>query len=70
MPNYNNRKCQICADKITYIDYKNVPLLRKYLTRYSKIVPKYYNGNCLKHQKRVNKAIKQARYMALMTYTA
>lgn len=69
MPTYKNRKCQFCADQVTYVDYKNLKLLRKYVTQYFKIVPKYYNGNCLKHQKRVSRAIKNAREMALLPYT-
>lgn len=70
MPSYKNRKCQLCAEKINYIDYKNVGLLRRYLTQYFKIVPKYYSGTCLKHQKKVTRAIKNARKIALIPYTA
>lgn len=69
MPTYKSRKCQFCLDNVKTIDYKNVGLLSKYKTQYMKIVPKYYNGNCLGHQKMVAKAIKNARIMAIMPYT-
>lgn len=70
MPSYKNRKCRFCEDNITQIDYKNVPLLEQYLSQYFKIVPRYYSGTCLKHQKRLNHAIKRARLMALIPFTA
>jgi len=69
MPTYKNRKCQFCVDQIDYIDYKNVHLVKKYLSQYKKIVPKYYSGNCLKHQKMLARAVKNARMMALVPFT-
>lgn len=69
MPNYQNRKCQLCVDNIKHIDYKNIGLLHKYLTQYCKIVPKYYSGACLRHQKKLSRAVKNARIMALIPYT-
>jgi small subunit ribosomal protein S18 len=69
MSSYKGRKCYFCEKKIVYIDYKNVKLLRKYTTKYKKIVPKYYSGNCLKHQKNLSRAIKNARFMALLPFT-
>ncbi len=50
------------------IDYKNVELLKKYITKFGKIVPRYYSGVCLKNQKKLSKAIKRARMMALITF--
>lgn len=64
----SKKKCGFCAEKINYIDYKNLRLLRRFLSRYSRIVPKYYSGVCLKHQKRLSNAIKIAREMALLHY--
>jgi len=69
MPTYKNRQCQFCIDEVQAIDYKNIRLLKKYVSQYKKIVPKYYNGNCLKHQKRLATAIKNARMMALIPFT-
>ncbi len=50
------------------IDYKNVELLKKYITKFGKIVPRYYSGVCLKNQKKLAKAIKRARVMALIPF--
>ncbi|MFC1811041.1 30S ribosomal protein S18 [Patescibacteria group bacterium] len=66
--NKYNKPCKFCEDKEKYIDYKNLKALRPYQTKYSKIVPKYYSGACLRHQKMLAKAIKRARFMALTPY--
>ena len=68
MPTYQNRKCKICAKQIKYIDYKNIRLLSEFTTKYAKIVPRYYSGTCLKHQKALASAIKKARIMALLRF--
>ena len=69
MATYNNRKCFFCENSIVNIDYKNVHLLYKFLSQYRKIVPRYYSGVCLKHQKQLSKAIKNARMVALLPFT-
>ena len=53
-----------------FIDYKNVELLRSYLTVFGRIVPRYYSGVSLKQQKMLARAIKRAREMALLPYTS
>lgn len=53
-----------------FIDYKDVELLRSYLTVLGKIVPRYYSGISLKQQKQLARAIKRAREMALLPYTS
>ena len=50
------------------IDYKNVELLKKYITKFGKIVPRYYSNVSLKNQKKLAKAIKRARMMALIPF--
>lgn len=50
------------------IDYKNVELLKKYITKFGKIVPRYYSGVSLKNQKKLSQAIKRARIMALLPF--
>lgn len=50
------------------IDYKNVELLKKYITKFWKIVPRYYSGVSLKNQKKLSRAIKRARIMALLPF--
>ncbi|MEE0772823.1 MAG: 30S ribosomal protein S18 [Anaerovoracaceae bacterium] len=62
--------CQFCADKTETIDYKDVEKLRKYVTERGKILPKRITGTCAIHQREVTKAIKRARIVALLPYTA
>jgi len=50
------------------IDYKDVELLKKYITKFGKITPRYYTGVSLKNQKRLARAIKRARTMALIPF--
>lgn len=50
------------------IDYKNTELLSQYLTKFGKIVPRYYSGVSLKNQKKLSAAIKRARIMALLPF--
>lgn len=69
MPTYNNRQCYFTENNIQYIDYKNIGLLRKFITKYYKITPRYYTGTSLKHQKQLARAVKRARYMGLLPYT-
>lgn len=63
-----DKTCAICEAWIEHIDYKNVELLKNSITKFNKIVPRYYSWKCLKHQKHMATAIKRARYMALLPY--
>ena len=68
---YRKKKvCQFCADKNKTIDYKDVEKLKKYVTERGKILPKRITGTCAVHQREVTKAIKRARIVALLPYTA
>ena len=58
------------GDKINQIDYKDVALLKKYITERGKILPRRVSGNCAIHQREVTKAIKRARQVAFLPYTA
>ena len=62
--------CQFCADKTEMIDYKDVEKLKKYVTDRGKILPKRITGTCAAHQRQVTRAIKRARVVALLPYTA
>ena len=62
--------CQFCADKTETIDYKDVETLKKYVTERGKILPKRITGTCALHQREVTTAIKRARIVALLPYTA
>jgi small subunit ribosomal protein S18 len=62
--------CSFCVDKVDSIDYKDVPKLRRYVTERGKILPRRISGNCAKHQRQVTVAIKRARNIALLPFTA
>ena len=62
--------CAFCADKTASIDYKDVAMLRKYITERGKISPRRATGTCAKHQRELAIAIKRARIMALLPYVA
>lgn len=62
------KACTYCVDKATYIDYKDVMRLRKYITERGKILPRRVTGNCAKHQRIMTVSIKRSREIALMPY--
>ncbi len=64
-----DRYCYFCNKKIDYIDYKDIQILQRFISSYSKIVPRKRNGVCAKHQRKLSNAIKRARFMALLPYT-
>ena len=62
--------CAFCVDKAEAIDYKDVAKLSKYTSEREKILPRRVTGTCAKHQRQLTTAIKRARAIALMAYTA
>ena len=62
--------CIFCADKVSYIDYKDAGKLRKFISERGKILPRRMTGTCAKHQREVQIAIKRARNVALLPYIA
>jgi small subunit ribosomal protein S18 len=62
--------CAFCVDKATEIDYKEVAKLHKYITERGKIVPRRISGCCAKHQRMLTTAIKRARNVALLPFSA
>ncbi len=60
--------CRFCADKISFIDYKDVKRLGRFVTDRGKIVPRRISGTCAKHQRALTTSIKRARQMALLPY--
>jgi small subunit ribosomal protein S18 len=71
-PNRKSRKkvCAFCVDKVEEIDYKDVQKLRKFTSDRAKILPRRVTGTCARHQRELTTAIKRARQVALMAYTA
>ncbi|HZN10361.1 MAG TPA: 30S ribosomal protein S18 [Blastocatellia bacterium] len=63
------RSCRLCAEKIDYIDFKDVKLLQSFVPERGKIMPRRISGTCALHQRKLNEAIKRARNIALLPYT-
>lgn len=61
--------CVFCG-KEEVIDYKDAAKLHRYVSERGKILPRRVTGNCAKHQRELTSAIKRARHIALMPYTA
>jgi small subunit ribosomal protein S18 len=62
--------CAFCADKIESVDYKNPSKLRRYVSDRGKILPRRATGTCASHQRVLTRAIKRAREIALLPFTA
>ncbi len=68
---FGRRKiCRFCADKGQRVDYKDINALRYYVSERGKIVPRRISGTCALHQRQLAEAIKNARQIALLPYTA
>jgi small subunit ribosomal protein S18 len=67
--NYRRRKvCRFTADNIEEIDYKDIGTLKNYITEVGKIVPSRITGTKARYQRQLARAIKLARYLALLPY--
>jgi len=62
--------CSFCVEKVQKIDYKDVGRIRRYISERGKIDPRRKSGTCAKHQRMLTAALKRARFMALLPYTA
>ncbi|MDW8468038.1 MAG: 30S ribosomal protein S18 [Burkholderiales bacterium] len=67
---YRRRKfCRFTAEKVEWIDYKDVELLRDYISENGKIIPARITGTSARYQRQLSVAIKRARFLALLPYT-
>src|SRR5436309_4374603 len=62
--------CAFCVDKVQKIDFKEVGRIRRYISDRGKIDPRRKSGTCAKHQRMLTTALKRARLMAMLPYTA
>ena len=71
-PNKRGRKkvCAFCVEKVETIDYKDTAKLSRYTSDRAKILPRRVTGTCAYHQRELTTAIKRARQIALLPYTA
>ena len=68
---FSRRKiCRFCADSGIEISYKDISVLKHFITERGKIIPRRISGNCAFHQRKLSTAIKRARQIALIPYTA
>ena len=66
---FQRRKfCKFCSEKTEFIDYKDIRLLRSYLTERGKILSRRMTGTCAKHQRELNEAIMRGRSIALLSF--
>ena len=69
MKEFNPRKkkiCQMCAGKS--VDYKDVPIITKYINDKGKILPRRMTGACALHQRHIAREVKRARFMGLIPF--
>jgi small subunit ribosomal protein S18 len=64
------KSCQFCRDKIEQVDYKDVGVLRKFISDRGKIRSRRISGACRRHQNQIARAVKRAREVALLPYVA
>jgi len=62
------RQCYFCVNNREEVDYKNIQLLRRFTSSYMKIAPRRRSGLCALHQRKVARAIKQARIAGLIAF--
>ena len=66
----HKKVCNFCAERGHAIDFKEVSRLRRFVSERGKILPRRVTGTCARHQRRLAGALKRARHMALLPYTA
>ena len=66
---FQRRKfCRFFADKVSFIDYKDIKILRGYMTERGKLLSRKVTGNCSVHQRELTTAVKRARNIALIPF--
>jgi small subunit ribosomal protein S18 len=65
---FKKKPCRLCKDKVQKIDYKDVELLKKFVSDRGKIVPPRLTGSCTKHQRMIANSVKKARIAALLPF--
>lgn len=64
------KQCYFCAANMGHIDYKDTDILKRFTSLQAKIRPRKRTAVCTKHQRLLTKAIKQARFLALLPYVS
>ena len=63
------QQCFFCSQNMSEIDYKEVELLKKFVSSQAKIIDPRHTGVCAKHQRKLAQAIKRARFLGLMAFS-
>lgn len=66
----SRKVCRLTVDRVVYIDYKDVAMLKHYVTERGKIIPRRITGATARHQRMLTRAINRARQIALLPYVA
>ena len=69
MERKKRKQCYFTTNKITEIDYKDLDVIKNFVSETGKIVPSWITGTKAKHQRRLGRAIKRARFLALLPYS-
>lgn len=64
------RVCSFCVDKVKAIDYKDIARIRRFISDRGRIDPRHKTGTCARHQRALSEALKRARHIALLPFTA
>ncbi len=67
---HHKKNCPFCEDGIKEIDYKDIKRLSRAITERGKMVPGRVSSTCAKHQRSISRAIKRARFLALLPYVS
>lgn len=66
----NNTQCYFTTNNVKLVDYKDIDILKKFLTPHARMIVGKRTGVCAKHQRQLSQAIKRARFMALIPFVA
>jgi small subunit ribosomal protein S18 len=62
--------CKLCIDRVAFVNYRDEKRLQRAITDRGKIVPRRISGNCARHQNQITRAVKRARYLALLPFAS
>jgi small subunit ribosomal protein S18 len=62
--------CKLCIDRVAFVSYRDEKRLQRAITDRGKIVPRRISGNCARHQNQITRAVKRARYLALLPFAS
>jgi len=66
---WGGKVCILCVKKMTYLDYKDIEVIRRFVSQEGKMLPRRLSGTCAHHQRMVTTAVKRARNIGLLPFT-